>query len=1016
MKRKSYRYRGFTAIFLALTVAVGMVMTVALQWQTKVNELLGSGSQSITRSTDADAYYYQSDYDDPNDLIAAEIGLNTRAEAEGAVVLKGMPSIDGTNVSVFGMRSEEMQYGGSMGSLIEKSQCVSLTDAMTEYGFNVNPELISFYQEEAATYAPARTPGGNCVDENEGTSINEVPVMEYLTKVSTDTLAQYSDAAVIVLGRDAGESANFYPGEDGIENPDEFSNSPTGNILSLSNDERNLVNYVKNQGFDKIVVLLNSACAMEIEELRTDEAIDCIMWIGNPGCYGTYGIAQLLSGEVLPSGHLTDTYAVNSALAPAMRDYGAYTFENADTIETTSNNALRARWYLVEEESIYIGYKYYETRYYDSVLEQGNASTAQSGETVDGGSVWNYDNEVSYSFGYGVEGSTFSEEITDTKIDWTGETESTVTVKVTNTGDQAAKHVVQLYVSLPYTDYDKEHGIEKSAIQLVGYAKTGEAQENSYEDVVLLEPGQSEEVTISFQATDMYSYDESYEHDDVTGAYLLEKGFYYFATGNGAHDAVQAVLCTSHPEQMEGVTPTGAVSLQEVSEELTITSMNDTLVQNELGDGDLNSYDCGTTVSYLSRSDWAGTFPQGIDSLTATDEMIRLLRNAIYDADAENVAYEGPTEFTYNKDSDVTLLDLKGLDYDDPLFEEAISKMSLQDILNTYCAWALENDRLIIPKETGADSPVGILLTIGKLTVGTLYEVSEDDPAYGHATNVYVSENVIAATFSPLLADEEGRLIGNDALWTGCVEWNAPGLNIHRSQYNARNIEYYSEDPILTGTMGAAIYREVTSFGVVAAGKHFAFNDQETNRDGVAVFIGEQAARENELRGFQIALRDGNANSLMTAFNRLGCTHVGASKGLMNGIVRGEWGFKGYIITDSVKSSQYFLPADCAVAGNDRMLGGSNNVEVWGYTEENISQDPVLQSAARESYHRYLYAYANSNILNGVTADSTDDGSIATWVLALELGEGVSFVLFVVFLVLFIRAYRKERVNVNEGI
>ena len=208
---------------------------------------------------------------------------------------------------------------------------------------------------------------------------------------------------------------------------------------------------------------------------------------------------------------------MNAARAPALRASGASVFTHADDSDPASTNALRSRWYLAEEESIYIGYKYYETRYFDSVLEQGNASQALTGETADGGKVWDYDNEVSYSFGYGVEGSSFSEEITDAKIDWSGETQSEVTVKVTNTGDNAAKHAVQLYVSLPYTDYDKENGVEKSAIQLVGYGKTGEAQENSFEDVVLLEPGESEDVTVTFTATDVYSYDMTYEHDVVTG-------------------------------------------------------------------------------------------------------------------------------------------------------------------------------------------------------------------------------------------------------------------------------------------------------------------------------------------------------------------------------------------------------------------------------------------------------------------------------------------------------------------
>ena len=1012
-KKRSHIFRGLASIFLAFTVLFGTVMSVALSWEGRVNELLGVSDDTFARSQDPDDYYYKSDYDDPADLIKAEIALNTRMEAEGAVALKGTPAVDGTGVTLFGMRSQAMQYGGSMGSLVETKQAVRLADALEEYGFSVNPGMVSFYEDMEKTYAPTKAAGGNCVDINKGSTVNEVPVKEYFA-VSPDSMEGYKDAAVVVLGRDAGEGACFYPGEDGIADSDEFSNSPTGNILSLSNAERALINYVENQGFKKVIVLLNSACAMEIEELKQDDAVDSILWIGNPGCYGTYGIAELLKGDVLPSGHLTDTYAVNSALAPAMRDYGAYVFTNADDIDTSSNNALRSRWYLAEEESIYIGYKYYETRYFDSILDQGNASQALTGETVDGGKVWDYDNEVSYSFGYGVEGSTFSEEITDAKIDWSGETQSEVTVKVTNTGDNAAKHAVQLYVSLPYTDYDKENGVEKSAIQLVGYGKTGEAQENSFEDVVLLEPGESEDVTVTFTATDLYSYDMTYEHDDVTGAYILEAGDYYFATGNGAHDAVQGVLKEQYPDKMKDTEPTGDVYKETIDSEMTLTESNETTVQNQLTDGDLNSYNCGTEITYLSRNDWAHTFPVGIGEITATEEMITLLRNEIYDKEAENAAYEGETEFTYGADNGVQAIALRGLDYDDPLYDKVLDEVSLQDMLNTYCALMNSNEDIVMPKENGADSPVGLLGTIGKYTVGTLYEVAEDDPSYGHSTAVYVSENVVAATFSHELSGEQGRLIGNAGLWDGYTEWNAPGLNIHRNQYNPRKLEYYSEDPILTGTMGANVYRQTVAYGMVVAGKHFAFNDQETNRDGLAVFLSEQAARENELRGFQIAFRDGNANSLMTAFNRLGCTHVGASKGLMNGILRGEWGFKGYVITDSVKSAQYFLPSECLVAGNDRMLGGSNNVSVWGYTEDEVADDMVIQAGVRESYHRYLYTYVNSSVMNGISEKTDATGAIAWWILTLQLAMGICFVLFVVFLVLFILKYRKERKN-NES-
>ena len=1006
MKKKSHIFRGLTSIFLALLVLVSIVAQVASNWAGRVNELLGITGSTIERSSDPSDYAFLSSFENASELIDAEIALNTRLAAEGSVVLKGTPALGGTKVTLFGMRSgANMQFGGSMGELTDKSNIVTLAEAMEANGFSVNPDFVQFYADKAGTYAPGRASGGNIVSsyEGQGAAVNEVPIGEY----SNSMIGDYTDAAVVVLGRDAGESACFYPGLNGLANAAEFSSSPTRNILSLSDDERALLTWVKNQGFSKIVVLLNSASAMEIEELKTDAAIHCIMWIGNPGAYGTYGIAKLLSGEVLPSGHLPDTFAVNSAKSPAAQNYGIYTFANVNDIETTTNHALRGEWYVVEAEGIYTGYKYYETRYFDSILGQGSASMALKGETANGGSVWSYDNEVSYSFGYGVEGSTFSEEITGANIDWGGETDSTVTVKVTNTGSVAAKHVVQLYVSVPYTDNDKRSGVEKAAIQLVGYAKTGEAQEQSYKDVVLLAPGDSEELTITFNVQDFYSYDSTYAHDGVTGAYVLAHGDYYFATGNGAHDAVQAVLREMRPAL--GLQATGMVHVESLDADVPFTESNGVLIQNQLEQGDLNYWNTGTTVTYLTRNDWANTFPESIDSITATAEMITYLRNATYDAAAALAAYDGPTEFTYGANHGVKVVDLAGKDYDDPLYEQVLEEMTLQELVNQYLAFRVEIASIALPMENLADSPLGIIGTVGQRNGGSIYEVSSNDPAYGHYTNVYVGAPVVAATFSPFLQEEEGKLIGDDCLWTGYTTWYGPGLNLHRTPYNGRNVGYYSEDAVLTGRAATYVHHGLSTKGVVTNAKHFAFNDQETNRDGIAVFLSEQAARENELRGFQIPARDGSMKGIMSAFNRIGVTHVAAHTGLMNGILRGEWGWKGYLITDSVKSAQYFLPRETLLAGNDMMLGGSNNGAAWSFTAESVGSDPVLQAGIRESFHRKLYFYANSILLNGITPDAEVAGGMVWWEATLLAATIVTAIGFAASAALFIVFVRKER-------
>ncbi len=1009
MKKKpgSAVFRGLAGIFLALLVIFGTVYNVAEAWSGKVNELLGLDTSTIKRSLNEEDYPFKSDYATADDLFNAEIAYAARMQAEGTVSLKGTPAIEGTKVTLFGMRSgSKMQFGGSMGEIIDAGRTVTLGDALADRGFEVNPQMLQFYKDMEADYTPLKSPGGNIVfsyydeekDESQGAQIAEVPVSEYDESLVDD----YTDAAIIVLGRDCGESACFYPGENGLAEPEEFSDSPTGNIFSLSDDERDLVNWVKDQDFDKIIVLLNAISGMEIEELKDDDDVDSILWIGTPGAYGTYGIADLLNGSVLPSGHLPDTFAVNTALSPAAQNMGIYVFENASDIETTTNNALRSSWYVAELEGIYTGYKYYETRYFDSVLDQGNAKEASPTQSVNG-KDWNYDDEVSYTFGFGLEGSTFSEEIADAQIDWSGETDSVVTVTVTNTGDVAAKHAVQLYVSLPYTDYDKENGVEKSAIQLVGYAKTGEAEEATFEDVVLLEPGASEDVQITFNAQDLYTWDRTASHDGVFGAWILESGDYYFATGNGAHDAVNAVLA----EMGESVDTTGAVYTASVDSKITLTESNGTAIQNQLSKADLNETGAAE-VTYLSRSDWAGTFPETLASLTATEEMVAELRNAVYDLDAELALYEGPESFTYGDDKGIKAIQLRGLEYDDPMFEEAISQLSLQDLINQYIAYFEEIEELAMPVESRADSPLGIIGTIGQRTAGTLFEVSDDSAVKGKFTDIYPGGPVLAATFSPLLQKENGRIIGNDGLWTGYNTWFGPGMNLHRTPYNGRNVGYYSEDSVLCGRTGAYVHEMLDAYGMVTNVKHFAFNDQETNRDGLAVFLNEQAARENELRGFQIAIRTGYVKGLMSAFNRIGCLHVAADKGLMNGILRGEWGWNGFMMTDSVKSASYFLPRETAAAGNDQMLGGSNNGKVWNLSEEEVMKDIVLQANLRESYHRKLYAYVNSSLLNGIDAEATAAGGRLWWENALIAAIAVSLVLFVLSLVMFVIRARKE--------
>ncbi|OUP85692.1 hypothetical protein B5F07_03195 [Lachnoclostridium sp. An169] len=981
-KRGSNLYAGLMNIFAVILVAAIMAYGIADSYRITLDGYLGTQSSvTINDGDETDLYDYLSDYETAEELVAAHMDLNERLEEEGAVLLKNennaLPlSSDGNiKVTLFGMHSDLTQFSGSIGATTATAQNVKMADAFNARGFEVNPDMVAFYQGLEDTYTPGRASSSAVSTEAVGATVNEVPQSEYAA-APADTYASYADAAIIVLGRDSGESCDYFPGETGIANPDEFDEG--SNILGLSRDEKALVQYVKDQGcFEKIIVLLNTTSTMEIESLKDDPEIDSIMWIGNPGCYGFYGIADLMNAAsgVSPSGSLVDTYAVNTANSPAAQNFGVYMWNNAADIDSSSSYALRAAWYLVENEGIYDGYKYYETRYYDSIVNPASGATSSVGSSISGG--WDYENEVSYPFGYGLSYTTFSEEIVPEKSEIQIDGTSTITVRVTNTGDVAGKDNVQLYLALPYADGQ----VEKSAIQLVGYAKTGEAAEGEgYENVVYLQPGESEEVTITVERDYYASYDEA----EGDGAYVLDAGTYYFAVGDGAHDALQNVM-TAQGYLSEG--NTAAVVSADLAEKQIIDETKEgAAISNQFTDSDINSLIPDTTT-YLSRSDWAGTFPETVESLTATEEMITQLRNDTYTM-AEG---EDTSEFAFGTlgHSDGTrACELKGItDYDDPTFAKVIANMPLETIATQI---AMEYSEMSSFTEMAAgnaacmDGPVGLLLTLGTSAKG-IYAMDESDPNYNFSLNTFVSEPVVASTFSHKLAEEEGKLIGNDSIWTQTSWWFAPAMNLHRLPYNGRNNEYYSEDPVLTGYMASDTIIGAQSRGVVTTIKHFAFNNMETNREGVATFFDEQGARENELRGFQMAFEAGGSKEVMTSFNRVGCTFSSADEGLITGLLRGEWDFKGIVTTDMVKAPEYETWEESILAGTDIMLNTSpvnEDGKAWETCQAKyISGDARMTETVYESVHHVLYAFADSVWLNGMSEDTRVERLYPYWEL-----------------------------------
>ena len=1002
---------GLTNLCAMLLVFAIMAYNMAGLYRSTIDKKLGTVSvQMISSGNVEDSYAHKSDFSTSAEVVNAHIQGAIRIQEEGTVLLKNkdgalpLSSNGDIKVTFFGMRSAYPSYSGDIGASTDESQEVTWADAFNESGFSVNPEMVTFYQNLPEEFIPARAAGGSSVVTETGYTVNEPGFLEYLN-APVDSFADYADAAIIVFGRPSGESSTYYPGEAGIGDPNEYEDGE--DIFFLSKDEKYVVDYVKQQGvFNKIIILLNSSNVFSIKDLQEDDEVDAILHTGQIGCYGAYGVANLLNAATgkNPSAGVVDTFAVNNSLAPAAINYGVHTWTNYQDIDDSSGFELRAAWFNVQNEGIYEGYRYYETRYYDSIVNPASNAASAVGTN---GTEWKYENEVLYPFGYGLSYTTFTEEILLEKSNIDVDGTSEIVVKVTNTGDFAGKDNVQLYIALPY-----ELGqVEKSAIQLVGYGKTGEAAETSYFDPIYLQPGESEEIVITVER----DYYASYDENEGNGAYILDAGDYYFAVGNGAHDALQNVMQAQG--HLNGDTSATAVCVNLAEKVVIDQSAAGVEISNQLQDMDINEWVPNTTVT-LSRSDWEGTFPKEIDVLTASEDMIYLLKNDYYTMKTG----EDTSDFqfgTKGSSNGYTLGYLKGAtDYNDERFAQIISNIPLETLLervaNGYDA-VYNFEEIGAPHYDRVDAPSGFLIPLGQKSYG-IYELDESDPNYNYRLNVFPSEPVVAASFSHKIPEMEGNIFGNDAIWTHVTTNYFPAMNIHRSVFNGRNNEYYSEDPILTGYMASDVVKATYAKGLASTVKHFAFNDSEVNREGVATFIDEQSARENELRGFQIAFEQGKARSVMTSFNRAGLIFASAQRGLITGILRNEWAFQGFVLTDSVKSVYYSQWEESIIAGTDTMLNHSpwnRDGKAWETCQVKwVIEDREMMTHIYDSIHHFLWAFGNSIWLNGVDAATSVERVYPWWEVATLLvicGTAVGAGVFGTWTVMDIRKSRNRK-------
>lgn len=864
--------------------------------------------------------------------------LVEEVESEGIVLLKNegevLPLAKGNKLSLFSRSSVDLVLGGTGAGGIDPSKTVDLKTALEEDGeFEVNNTLWDFYKTYDGKDGYIRSNGSYSGALPEDIFTAEVPQSEYTDAVKA-SYADYNDAAVVVISRVGGEGSDMPAGDfgDGTK------------YLALQEQEKELLRSIQESGqFKKTIVLLNSSNALELGWMDQKEyGVDACLWIGGVGQSGARAVADVLAGKINPSGHLVDTYAADSFSSPAMQNFGDYTYSNADEIEKQIGGQNSGTKYVVYREGIYVGYRYYETRYADSVIDlEGTNATSSAGAYV--GETWNYGDEVCYPFGYGLsygtkDGQPFEQKLVSAKVTEDGfEAE----VKVTNTGDMAGKSTVQLYAQQPY----KTGGIEKSAVQLVGFEKTD-----------VLEPGKSETVTITADKEDYSSYDYKEEK-----TYVLDSGDYYFAIGNNVHDALNNILAAQGMTTQNGMDEEGDASAvyqwNQAEKELLSTAVSGAEITNQFDNASLEYY--GQETGYLTRSDW-NTFPESYTDLAATNEMMA-------DIDAQG-SYESSglvdKDITTGKDNEIAFASMNGADFNDERWDTLLDELTVEDMVKMVTGSGLSTiPSVSYPSMFMKDGPQG----------NNMRSYVED----GTSATGFCGEVVRASTFNKDLIRRAGDAMGEDWLRTDTEGAYTPAVNIHRTPYAGRNFEYYSEDGFLAGELANEEVIGMQEKGAICYIKHFVMNDQETNRIGICTFSNEQAIREIYLKAFEKAFVEGKTKGTMGSFNRIGCTWSGAHSGLMTGIVRGEWGSTAIVDTDiAINTSLQNVEAGLTAGTNMWATSGSS---FYDYTIEKAKKDGDLLAKLRESCHIILYNVANSSGVNNLSPTAQIKNAMPYW-------------------------------------
>lgn len=907
---KRFLIRGEAAIAMVLAVVVCVNMICFGPMSTLIGLATGNGTLS-----------------DETNEEAAEVAEEIMED--GIVLLKNeslLPLNETKKLNIFGWESINPAYGGAgSGGINDLYDIVSLNQGLENAGFSINQELVDFYNNYGADNPEMSI-------QKQSWTLPEPPVDTYSDEL-IKSAKEYSDVAVVVLSRKAGEGHNDIPMDVRKaaydNNSDEYDDFPEGeHYLQLSQTERDMVDMVCSN-FDNVIVVYNGANQFELGFADEYPQIKSVVWCPGTGNVGFNALGKVFSGEVNPSGKTPDTFIYDMTTAPWWNNAEKTEYTNLADLAVEGMNAGTAQVYAPAftnyVEGIYVGYKYYET-------------AAQEG-AID------YDKTVQYPFGYGLSYTEFEQKM--------GELEEkdgqiSVDVEVTNTGDVAGKDVVEVYYEPPYTN----GGIEKSSANLIEFAKTD-----------LLQPGESQTVTVTFSIEDMASYDENHAK-----AYVLEKGDYAISINSDSHTVLDQKTYTADKDV--------------VYKGENKRASDDTAATNVFEDakGD---------VTYLSRADHFANYEEATAAPASAELGEPYVSEYHLNSNFDKTTYLNDEDVmpTTGADNGLTLADMRDADYDDPRWEKLLDQLTVDEMANMIA---------MAGYQTAAMDSVGKVATLdfdGPAAINNNFT--------GVGSIGFPIEVVVASTWNKQLAQAWGECMGKISQEMGAEGWYAPGMNTHRTAFGARNYEYFSEDGVLAGNMGAKAVEGARKYGVYSYIKHFAL--YEGNAKMVSVWSNEQAIREIYLKPFEISVKQGGANAVMVSWSFLGDKWTGESSNLMNTVLRDEWGFRGMALTDFFRNNGHgFMNADAALAnGVDAMLSTFNG-------EENNVANPEHPTAVlqmRNACKNVMYTVVSSWAYDG----EHEETGMENWKKA-GIGIDIVIALFMAGMeVLVIRGYKKRK-------